>query len=227
MASEAYSGSAEPELSLARYSVTLFPSESVLPVLTPDFLRYNEIVPRHWSPQTPVFLGQEFTEIVFKNGFSLQVTVDRVELAADLDGRDVADVGTCNNAALRFLDVLPGLDLRQFSVGLEGYRLMPEGCPGIKNIGTPLEGQLPVVSHQSEFSFTDMAMTFHAREVSRGDSDYINCLDFSLVNSFSEDSAPESHLSTVLKETLEEWGKILERFVELANGFYSRHIEAG
>ena len=197
MASEASSGSAGPELSFTRYSVALFPSESVPPVLTPDFLHYNEIVPRHWSLRTPVFLGREFTEISFDNGFSLQVTGDRVELAVALDDREFAEVGTCNNAVVRFLYVLPGLDLKKFSVCLEGYSLMPDGCAGIMNIGTSLEDQLPVVSHQSDFSFPDRSMTFYAREASRGEIDYINCLDFQLVNSCSTDLVPESYLPEI------------------------------
>jgi hypothetical protein len=150
-----------------------------------------------------------------------------VELAVALDGGNRAEVGTCNYAALRLLEVLPGLNLKDFSVGIEGYSFIPDGCPGIKNIGTSLDGQLPVVSHQSEFFFSDWDVSFYAREVTRGESDYINCLDFRLLNSCSADSVPETRFLNVLGETLEDWEELLERFVQLATGFYSRHIEAG
>ena len=95
------------------------------------------------------------------------------------------------------------------------------------NIGTSLDGQVPVVSHRSKFYFSDREVAFRVREVSREVPGFINSLDFRLLSSCPADLYPEDSLSSILEERLEKWDKLLEDFVQLATGFYSRHIEAG
>ncbi len=220
-------GSAGPGLVCTRYWVTVDPTDLVPTMLTPDFLRYNEIVPVHWNLEKPVFVSPEFTEMVFDSGFTVQVEDGEVEFAVAVDDWPGSEVGICNQVVRYFLRVLPGLDLAGFSVGIGGYALIPDGCPGIVNIGTSLEGQLPVVSSSSRFFFPDRRVTFEVSEVSRGGSEYINCLDFRLLSSCSVDLFPDESLSNILVDSLEEWEELFEEFVQLATGFYSRHIEAG
>ena len=211
-----------------RYWVTLNPTDPVLPILTPDFLHYNEIVPDDWELEKPVFVSPEFTQMVFDSGLMVKVEEVGVEFSVPCGYTPGPDVGICNDVVLRFLGVLPDLGLASFSTGIDGYALMPDGCTGIVNIGTRLDGQLPVVSHRSKFYFSDKEVTFKVREVSRGGGEgFINSLDFSLLSSCPEALYPEDSLSIILEERLEEWEKVLNDFVELATGFYSRHIEAG
>ena len=210
-----------------RYWVTMDPTDLAPTMLTPDFLRYNEIVPVHWNLERPVFVSPDFTEMVFDSGLTVQVEYGEVEFAVAVDDWPGSGVGICNQVVRYFLSILPGLDLTGFSVGIEGYAFIPDGCPGIVNIGTPLEGQLPVVSYSSRFFFPDRRLTFEVREVSRGGSQYINCLDFRLLSSCSVDLFPDEFLSNILVDSLEEWEDLFKEFVQLSTGFYSRHIEAG
>ena len=225
MTSRTSTDSAGHEFVCTRYWVVLDPTDPVLPVLTPDFLYYNEIVPGHWKWEKPIFVSPDFTEIVFDSGLTMQVDKETAEFSVPVDDSLGPEADICNDVVRRFLDVVPGLDLTGFSRGIEGYALMPDGCPGIVNIGTSLEGQLPVVSHCSVFSFPERRVTFRVREVSRHDLQYINCLDFRLLSSCSVDLFPDESLSSILVETLDEWQELFEEFVQLATGFYSRHIE--
>ncbi len=227
MSSGAGSNSAEPEVLCTRYWVGLISSDPALPLLTPDFLRYNDIVPVHWEYVKPVILSSCFTEVVFDSGFTVGVDGDEVEFAVPVKGVPGLEVGQCNDAIGRFLEVFPNLDLKGFSTGFQGYRVIPEGCPGIINIGTSLEGQLPIIGHRSTFYFPGREVNFRVREVSRGDGEFINCLDFRTLSYYSAESFPEDVLSIVLEETLEGWEERLDEFYQLARGFYSRHIEAG
>jgi hypothetical protein len=208
--------------------VTLDPTDRVQTILTPDFLRYNEIVPGDWRLEKPVFVSPAFTHMLFDSGFTVQAEEVGVEFSVPVDDSPGPDAGICNDVVRRFLGVLLGLDLARFSIGIDGYALMPDGCTGIVNIGTPLDGQIPVVSHRSRFYLPDREVTFRVREVGRGDcGGFINSLDFRLLTTYSADAFPEDSLLSILEKTLEEWEKLLTDFVELATGFYSRHIEAG
>ena len=226
MTSRTLAGSSESGLVCTRYWVTLDPADPVLPILTPDFLHYNEIVPDYWKLEKPVFVSPDFTEMVFDGGLTVRVEEGEVEFSVLVENLPGPEAGICNHIVLRFLDILPFLDLAGFSTGLEGYALMPAGCTGIVNIGTSLDEQLPIVSHWSRFSFPERRVTFQVREVSRGGPGFINCLDFHLVSSCSTDLFPEESLSDILVETLEDCEGLFQEFAQLATGFYSRHIEA-
>ena len=223
-------GSSGPRLVFMRYWVTLNPADPVMSVLTPDFMYYNDIVPDHWQPEKPVFISPDFTEIVYNSRLRVRVEKERVEFSVPVDSPPGPEVGTCNSVVRAFLGILEGLELTRFSTGIDGYVFIPDDCPGILNIGTPLDGQLPVVSHRSKFYFSDREMDFRVREVTRERPGSINSLDFRLLSSCPADLYPEDSLSSILEERLEEreeWEEFLEDFVQLATGFYSRHIEAG
>ena len=179
------------------------------------------------SWEKPVFASPDFTGMVFDSGFTVEVEEAGVEFSVSVDDSLGPEVGICNDVVRRFLAVLPELALTGFSIGIEGYALIPDGCRGIVNIGTSLDGQLPVVSHRSQFYFYDRDVAFRVREVSREGGEFINSLDFRLLTTYPAGSFPEDSLSSILEETLEEWGELLEDFVQLATGFYLRHIEAG
>ena len=227
MTSRSSLGSSGPHLVFMRYWVTLEPADPVMPVLTPDFMHYNGIVPGHWQLEKPVFVSPDFTEIVYSSRLTVLVEKGRVEFSVPVDSPPGSEVDTCNDVVRAFLGILQGLVLTSFSTGIDGYAFYPDDCPGIVNIGTSLDGQLPVVNHRSKFHFSDREVDFRVREVSRERLGFINSLDFRLLSSCPADLYPEDSLSSILEERLEEWEELLEDFVQLATGFYSRHIEAG
>ena len=220
-------GSSGPGLVFMRYWVRLDPTDPVMLVLTPDFMHYNEIVPGHWKLEKPVFVSPDFTEIVYDSRLRVLVEKGRVEFSVPVDSPPGPEVGTCNDVVRAFLGILRGMDLTRFSTGIDGYTFIPDDCLGIVNIGTSLDGQLPVVSHRSRFYFSDREVDFRVREVNREIPGFINSLDFRLLSSCPADLYPEDSLSSILEERLEEWEELLEDFVQLATGFYSRHIETG
>jgi hypothetical protein len=168
-----------------------------------------------------------FTEFAFESGFTVEVNGNEVEFGVPVDGVPEPGVAQCNRAVTRFLRVLTNLDLTEFSIGFRGYSEMPEGCPGITNIGTPLHDRSPIIGHRSSFYFRDRQVRFRAREVSRGDSHFINALDFRVLNSYSRDSYTGEDMSVVLEDVLEGWEELWGEFCQLSVGFYSRHIESG
>ena len=198
----------------------------VFKVLTPEFIHYNEIVPVHWELEKPVFLSAGFTEMGFDSGLTIQVDESEAAFFVAVREWPGQEVPICNDVVRRLLEILPGLDPTEFSQHIMGYALMPEGSPGIVNIGTSLDEQLPVVSHCSTFYFPERRVTFEAREVSRNRVRFINCLDFSFRSFCSSSMVPDEPLTGVLDEALDEWEGLLNQFVALADGFYSRHIES-
>ena len=216
-------GASGQELVFDRYWVGLTSVDPMLSLITPDFLRYNGIVPGDWKPDLPVFLGDDFREISFPNGFTVQVDREGADFEVPAGDPPYSMVDYCNDAVGRFLKVLPSLELSACSTIFQGRRLIPDGCPGIMNIGTPLDGVLPVITHRSEFVFSDREVYFDVGEVDYGEHGVIDCLNFRTLNRHSMSSMDGSS-SRFVKGVLDKWESQLAEFLELATGFYDRHI---
>ena len=217
-------GASGPDLVFARYWVGLASAHPMLPLLTPDFLRYNDIVPGDWEFEVPVFLGDGFREISFRSGLTVRVDGEDVGFEVPAGDRPYSMVGFCNDAVGRLLEVLPNLELSACSTNFQGHCLIPDGCPGIMNIGTPLDDVLPVITHRSEFIFSDREVYFNVSEVNYGGGGVIDCLDFHSLNKHSLASSTDGSSSRFVKAVLDGWKDQLDEFVQLATGFYDRHI---
>ena len=218
------SGFSGPELLCTRYWVTVDFPDSVRRIFTPEFMLYNGIVPRNWVLEHPVIFSSEFTEMVYDSGLTVQVDEDEAEFAMPVDGRPAAEVDVCNGVFLRCLEVLSELNPRVFSVGFKGYSIIPDGCPGIENIGVSLEDVLPIVSHRSLFVLPGREVRFSVQEVNRGGGGFIDSLDLELLTSYPADSTPLGEQLASVRSILERWDERFGEFVELATGFFSRHI---
>ena len=214
----------DPELILTEYSVGLTSTEIIARLLTPDFLRYNEIVPPSLRLVPPIILGQEATSMEFVNGLAVRAADTEVTFAHVPYEPSVPDAASCAAVAIRFIESLSDLKYVSVKADVQGYIMIPYGCPGITNIGPRLEGFLPVIYHHAVYPLPGREVNFYAYEVSRESNRHIDCLDLRSVTSYSAE--PNQDLEQdILFAILATWEDQLNEFFELATSFYRKHIQ--
>ena len=216
-----------PPLTYTRFWLSIASNDDLLPLLTPDFLRYNGIVPMQWVFDTPVMLAQDFREIKFENGFVASSDGYEIQFAISLGRQLESAVDLCNGVVYRFLGILPNLSIEAFSTHFQAYKMMPDECPGIMNIGTPLEDVPPIVSYRATYSFLDQEVRLDVNEVERGDKGVIDCLDFHFVNRRPVSMRDTGAGARFVRSVLGDWNDHLGQFTLLAEEFYVRHITEG
>ena len=214
----------EPELIFTEYSVRLTSTEIIARLLTPDFLRYNEIVSPSLRLVPPIILGQESTNIEFTNGLAVRAADTEVAFAHVPHEPSVPDAAECVAVASRFIENLSELEYVSVTADVQGYMMIPHGCPGIVNIGPRLEGVLPVIYHHAVYPLPGREVNFYAYEVSRESDRHIDCLDLRSVTSYSAE--PNRDLEQdILFAILATWEDQLNEFFELSTSFYRKHIQ--
>ena len=211
------------ELIFTEYSIGLTTTEIIAPLLTPNFLRYNEIVPQSLGIVPPVILGQDSTIIEFVNGLEVRAAAAEVSFAHIPEEPSAPDAESCIAAASRFIEIMAHLDYDSVTADVQGYMMMPAGCPGITNIGPRLEGILPVIYHHAVYPLPNREVNFYAYEVSRRSATHIDCLDLRSVTSYPADSN-QGLGRGILHSILATREDQLTEFIGLATSFYHRHI---
>lgn len=216
-------GISSAELIFTEYSIGLRTTEIVAPLLTPNFLRYNEIVPQSLGIVPPVILGQDSTIIEFVNGLEVRAADTEISFAHVPDEPSVPDVETCIDAASRFIETMAHLDYDLVTADVQGYIMIPAGCPGITNIGPRLDGILPVIYHHAVYPLPNREVNFYAYEVSRHSARHIDSLDLRSVTAYP-DATSQGLGRDILFEILATSEDRLTEFIELAMSFYHQHI---
>ena len=215
------SSGAEPIFT--EYSVSLTTTEVIAPLLTPDFLRYNEIVPPSLGIVPPIILGQGSTIIEFANGLEVRAAEAEVSFAHVPEEPLAPDAESCIYAASRFVETMAHLDYASVTTDIQGYIMIPAGCPGITNIGPRLDGILPVIYHHAVYPLPNREVNFYAYEVSRRSARHIDCLDLRSVTSYPT-ASNQGMGRDILFTILATWEDRLTEFIELATSFYHQHV---
>lgn len=208
------------------FGIGLLTDQAVAHLITPDFLVINRIVPEDWVVNYPVIANRGRAEIGYENG--LVVKAEAGEVGFIYAGEDVApSVGlVCAGVAERFVRMMFGLGYVGVRFDTYGFIMLPEGMYGVHNIGSPLEGVLPVIGHEARYNLEGgLTVEFFAREDSRFDERFIDCVNFRALSTYvPEDETPLAGREWV-QEIVSGWEEPLYQFVDLVEGFWGSHID--
>lgn len=211
------------DLTLTEFGIGLTPDQGVTHLLTPTFLSLNGIVPEDWAVAHPVITTAESAEIGYANGFVVRADAGEVGFIYDVPYALPDAAQLCARVATIFVGRMPGLHYERVRFDIHGFVMMPEGSPGIRNIGTDWEGVLPVIGHEARYNLNDgITVDFFAREVSRVHERYIDCVDFRAVSTYVIGGDVES--SEWVKELVAGWESELRDFATLVEAFWDRHL---
>ena len=225
MATDPIYGYPTPELVYTEYSVSLVASLHLAAFVNPNFLSYNGIIPDGWRPQTPVIIGQNTADIEYDNGIAVRANNDEVGFALIAEVAPLSDVELCIAVAHRFLSSLPGVHYESIMTDVQGYAMLPDGCPGVMNIGSRFKGVLPVISHEAVYTVPDHETRFYVQENTRTNGNQIDCLDLrARTTRFVPPASRDPASSPFIAEALENWNDEVEGFNELAANFINLHI---
>ena len=228
MATNPIYGYPAPEIVYTEYYVGLVSSLHIAAFVNPNFLSYNGIIPDDWRPQTPVIIGQNTADIEYDNGIAVRANNDEVGFALIAEVAPLSDVELCIAVAHRFLNSLPGVQYESIMTDVQGYAMLPEGCPGVMNIGSRFQGILPVISHEAVYTAPDHETRFYVQENTRTNVNQIDCLD---LRTRSTHFVPPAHRNPAntpfISEALENWIDEIAGFNELATHFINLHILEG
>ena len=228
MANNQTYGDTIPTIVYTEYYVRLMSSINLAAFVNPNFLLYNGIIPDSWRHQPPAIMTQNTADIEYDNGVAVRGNNDEVGFALVAEVAPLSDVELCIEVARRFLDEIPGVEYESIMTDVQGYAMLPDGCPGIMNIGSEFNGVLPVISHEAVYTAPGRETRFHVQEDARANPDLIDCLE---LRARTTHFIPPAHRnparSSLIKETLGNWSDALNGFNELATNFINLHILEG
>jgi hypothetical protein len=228
MATDPIYGYSTPEIVYTEYYVSLVSTMSLAGLINPGFLQYNGIIPDDWQPHLPVIISQNSADIEYANGVAIRANDNEVSFAFLAEVAPLSDVELSIGVAHRFLGSLPGVQYESVMIDLQGYAMLPQGCPGIMNIGSRFHGILPVISHESVYTAPDHETRFYVQENNRANDSRIDCLDLRAHTTYS---VPPTHRdpagSPFIPDVLRNWTNHVAGFTELATNFIEQHIVEG
>ena len=209
-----------------RSAVFINLSTSLEIALTPEFLQENGVVPDDWSAESSPERADDIQEVRYDSGLVVRVSPNgigfnlSVEPVTDLTPHLILG----NGIVERFLEQQSSPDVRSFTIQLFGLTMMPEGSPGIKNIGLPLDDVAPIITFRGLYNLEDRVVRFYIRETTRDPSDFINCLEFSCETTYSSDDPPSLSSVDLWQAITTHWKTWVDNCNGLVSDFYSEHI---
>jgi hypothetical protein len=116
-----------PELAIAVAAENHNPT-----VLNPDFLKYNEIVPKDWTLVGDPITTPVVSQVAYDEQVAIAAQADKVVFSRsngdirDPDGPDVAEL------AARYVTTLPHVDYTGLGINIQGHVVIPEGMQAAK-----------------------------------------------------------------------------------------------
>lgn len=188
-------------------------------------LQDSGVVPKEWQVVEQDRTRRNILELEYDSGLVVRRTARAIgfNLSVDPTTDLLPHIELSNRIVDRFLTTHPALSVKEFAIQCSGYTMMPDGSPGIRNIGLPLENVVPIISFHGGYDLRDRELEFHIRETSR-DSDRINCLDFSVETNYFADDFEEPYnveFWQLIAPSNKTWVLNCE---DLVYNFYSAHI---
>ena len=119
---------------------------------------------------------------------------------------------------------LSSLKVSKFVIRLHGHIMMPDGSPGIRNIGLPLDDVVPVITFHGRYQLEDREVHFYIREATRGLGNFINCLDFTYETIYSSEDVSDLSSLDLWQGIVALWETWFENCNDLVFDFYHTHI---
>ena len=93
-------------------------------VLTPDFLRYSDIIPQDWELATQPVRSQQGAQVSYQNGVSILAYPNRTVFVESIAAKPLESVEIAR-IAQRYSEVLRNLPFQASGVNLRGHALFP------------------------------------------------------------------------------------------------------
>ena len=211
------------DMTLTEFGIGLMPDQPVARLITPEFLSVNGIVPEDWPVAHPVITAADGAEVGYANGFVVRADAGEVGFIYEVPDALPDAALLCARVASTFVGKMPGLLYERVRFDIHGFVMMPEGSPGIRNIGTDWEGVAPIIGHEAHYNLGDgMSVDFFARETSRDHERYIDSVDFRALFTYGTDGGMGN--SEWVIEVVAEWESDLRDFAALVEAFWNRHL---
>lgn len=89
-------------------------------ILNPDFLKFNDIVPRDWELASPPICAELIAQVSFRSGLSVVAQLDKVIITENLAGKD-ANESMAPSIAIKYVDTLPHVDYHAVGINPKGH----------------------------------------------------------------------------------------------------------
>ena len=212
-------------ITFTEFGIGLMSDQAVAHLITPDFLVLNRIVPENWPVNYPVIANSEMAEIGYANGLAVKAEVSEVGFIYAEEDALPGAASLCARVAERFVRKMFGLDYEGVRFDTYGFIMLPEGIGGIHDIGSPLEGVLPVIGHEARYNLENgLTIEFFARESSRFDEQFIDCVDFRALSTHRSGHDGYQAGREWVEEVIASWEEPLHYFVELVEAFWNLHL---
>ncbi|WP_445214872.1 hypothetical protein [Brasilonema sp. UFV-L1] len=87
--------------------------------MNPDFLKYNQIVPRDWELAMPPICTPPISQVVFKNGVNIVAQSDRVSFWEALDPEHL--VFQVPDISSKYIEIVPSVDYRAVGININAH----------------------------------------------------------------------------------------------------------
>lgn len=99
-------------------------------LLNPDFFVYSGIIPREWQLARPIVANPQVTQLIFQNGISVVVELDKVTFSESVNPTSLDDM-TIADMATKLIAALPAAEYQ--AIGINPKRIIsfnPDEQPG-------------------------------------------------------------------------------------------------
>ena len=213
------------DIELTEFGIGLMPDQTVVHLVTPQFLSLNGIVPQSWSVVYPVIANRQMAEVQYENGLVVRADANEVGFVRGVVDNGIDTGLLCARVAGGFVGQMPGLEYGRVRFDLYGHVMLPDEKPGIFGIGPELLGSVPVVDCALRYNVADnLVVDFFAREVGKLSQDYIDCVEFRLLAAHFAGPGDVETGSNWAIGVLDGWSQPLDYFFSLVDSFWEQHV---
>lgn len=112
----------EDTLTLGELGIVVVGQENNPSILNPDFLRYNDIVPKEWEVAEPPVCVGPVSEVVFKSGMRITAEMARITFIEDVVDKPFDEV-LAPSIVERYIATLPHVKYTALGINPKGHVL--------------------------------------------------------------------------------------------------------
>lgn len=113
------------ELEIQEISIVVVAQNHNPTILNPDFLKFNEIVPKDWELAAPPICVEPMAQVTFKNGVSIIAQFDKVIFAQAIHDKNAEEL-LIPNIARKYIETLPHVNYASVGINPKGHIVFAE-----------------------------------------------------------------------------------------------------
>lgn len=121
-------------LEIFELSVVIIAKNHNPTILNPDFLKYNDIVPKEWDLAKKPICADMVAQVTYKNSVNITAQLDRVIFSENIKINDLNNIDTPGIAgiACRYANTLPHVDYKAVGINPKGHVSFGEDREGVQ-----------------------------------------------------------------------------------------------